>query len=93
VLLANPNPYPAQVYVRYLKDGRDDRSADYLLPPTSRTTLRLNDTAHTGEGLVSVEVGVRNYQPIIVEKALYWDAGGITWAAGTGVVGIPLPPP
>jgi len=79
--------------VRYLEDGRGDRSADYVLPPTSRTTLRLNDTAHTGDGLVSAEVWVRNYQPIIVEKALYWDSGGVTWAAGTGVIGTPLPPP
>jgi hypothetical protein len=93
LLLANPNPYPAQVVVRYLEDGREDRSADYVLPPTSRTTLRLNDTAHTGDGLVSAEVWVRNYQPIIVEKALYWDSGGVTWAAGTGVIGTPLPPP
>jgi hypothetical protein len=28
-----------------------------------------------------------------VEKALYWNADGVTWAAGTNVTGTPLPPP
>jgi len=34
-----------------------------------------------------------NYQPIVVEKAMYWNSGGEIWAAGTGVVATPLPPP
>jgi subtilisin-like proprotein convertase family protein len=93
VLLANPNHNKAEVSVRYLKDGRTDRVATYELPATSRTNLLLNDVAGTGDGLVSVEVTVLNYQPIVVEKALYWNAGTQIWAAGTGVVGTPLPPP
>jgi hypothetical protein len=36
---------------------------------------------------------VLNYQPIVVEKALYWNSGAEVWAAGTGVVATPLPPP
>jgi hypothetical protein len=39
-----------------------------------------------------MDVQVLNYQPIVVEKALYWNAGSEVWAAGTGVVATPLPP-
>jgi len=38
-------------------------------------------------------VQVLNYQPIVVEKALYWSSGTEIWAAGTGVVATALPPP
>jgi hypothetical protein len=38
-------------------------------------------------------VQVLNFQPIVVEKAMYWNSGGEIWAAGTGVVGTPMPPP
>jgi hypothetical protein len=36
---------------------------------------------------------VLNYQPIAVEKALYWNAGGMVWAGGTNVTATRLPPP
>jgi hypothetical protein len=26
-----------------------------------------------------------------VERAMYWDAGGVVWAAGTNVLGTPIP--
>jgi hypothetical protein len=41
----------------------------------------------------SAEVQVVNYIPIAVEKAMYWNADGITWAAGTNVAATRLPPP
>ena len=52
-----------------------------------------NDFPSLGEGLFSAEVQVVNYQPIVVEKAMYWNSGPQIWAAGTGVVATPLPPP
>jgi hypothetical protein len=33
-----------------------------------------------------------NYQPIAVEKALYWNADGLVWAGGTNVTATRLPP-
>jgi hypothetical protein len=29
----------------------------------------------------------------VVEKAMYWDAGGVVWAGGTNVTATRLPPP
>jgi hypothetical protein len=42
---------------------------------------------------IGADIQVLNYQPIAVEKAMYWNAEGVTWAAGTNVTAVPLPPP
>jgi len=90
VLLANPNPTPAEVRVRLLRSGAAPIVQTYTLEPTSRTNIFAGDFASAGT--YSMDVQVLNYQPIVVEKALYWDAGNEVWAAGTGVVATPLPP-
>jgi hypothetical protein len=91
VLLANPNPAPAEVRVRLLRSGAAPIVQTYTLQPTSRTNIFAADVAGA-DGIYSMDVQVLNYQPIVVEKALYWNAGTEVWAAGTGVVATPLPP-
>ena len=95
VLLANPNPIPAEVLVRFLRPGGVapvERS--YTVAPTSRLNIWVNnDVPELGDGTFSAEIQVQNYQPIAVEKALYWNADGITWAGGTNVTATRLPPP
>jgi hypothetical protein len=93
VLLANPNPAPAEVVVRFLKNGVGT-VRNYTLNPTSRLNIWVNtDVPELGDGNFSADVQVLNYQPIAVEKALYWNAsdGGI-WAGGTNVTATRLPP-
>jgi len=90
ILLANPNVAPAEVQLRLLRPGAAPIARLYTLTPTSRTTVQASELA--GPGIYSAEVQSLNYQPIVVEKALYWNSGGVLWAAGTGVVGTPLPP-
>jgi hypothetical protein len=92
--LANPNAAQAEVQVSFLKAGVRGPVRTFVLPPTSRHNVWVNDVfPELGEGLFSAEVRVLNYQPIVVEKAMYWNAGTEIWAAGTGVVATPLPPP
>jgi subtilisin-like proprotein convertase family protein len=94
VLLANPNPVKAEVQVRFLKTGAAPVTKTYTLAPTSRLNIDPGETTSLiGEGVFSADVQVLNFQPIVVEKALYWNAGGEIWAAGTGTVGTPIPPP
>jgi subtilisin-like proprotein convertase family protein len=94
ILLANPNAAAAEVEVSFLKGGVRGPAQTFVLPPTSRHNVWVNNDFPTlGDGLFSAEVRVLNYQPIVVEKALYWNAGSEIWAAGTGVVATPLPPP
>jgi hypothetical protein len=51
-----------------------------------------NEVPELGAGAFSAEVRVLNYQPIAVEKALYWDSEGVVWAGGTNVTATKLPP-
>jgi hypothetical protein len=93
LLLANPNPVPAEVQVRFLKAGAVE-TRFYTLPATSRVNIQAEaDVPALGEGTFSADIQVLNYQPIAVEKAMYWNAEGVTWAAGTNVTAVPLPPP
>jgi subtilisin-like proprotein convertase family protein len=93
VLLANPNTTPAEVRVRFLKNGVTT-VRDYTLNPTSRLNIWVNnDVPELGDGNFSADIQVLNYQPIAVEKALYWNADGVVWAGGTNVTATRLPPP
>jgi hypothetical protein len=80
------------VQVRLLRPGAAPIVRSYSLPPTSRTNVIVPDFT-TDPGIYSAEVQVLNYQPIVVEKAMYWNSDlHEIWAAGTGVVATPLPP-
>lgn len=93
ILLANPNSTPAEVQVRFLKTGLAPVTRNYTLPPTSRTNIApAGDVTELGAGVFSADIQVINFQPIIVEKAMYWNSAGEIWAAGTGTVGTPIPP-
>jgi hypothetical protein len=93
ILLANPNAFPAEVQVRFLKGGLAG-TRSYTLNPSSRHTIAVHaDVPELGEGTFSADVQVLNYQPIAVEKALYWNAGAEVFAGGTNVTATRLPPP
>jgi hypothetical protein len=93
ILLSNPNPVAAEVQVRFIKaSGVEIRN--YTLQPTSRYNINAGaEVPELGAGVFSAEVRVMNYQPIAVEKAMYWnDTDGAIWAGGTGVTATLLPP-
>jgi hypothetical protein len=92
ILLANPNTVPAEVEVRFLKAGLAV-TRTYTLAPTSRRNVQVSgDVPTLGEGVFTAEIQVLNEQPIAVEKAMYWNAVGEIWAAGTNVTATRLPP-
>lgn len=92
ILLANPNAFTAEVQVRFLMPGVTVTQT-YTLAPFSRFNIWANEDVPGLTGAFSADVQVLNFQPIAVEKAVYWDAGGETFAAGTNVSGTRLPPP
>ena len=64
------------------------------LPPNSRTTVPM----HTLPGLPGRRFGVliesidtMPLADLVVERAMYWDSGGVTWAAGTNLLATPIP--
>jgi hypothetical protein len=93
ILLSNPNPVQAEVQVRFMKASTVE-IRNYTLPPTSRWNINpAVDVPELGTGVFSAEVRVLNFQPIAVEKAMYWnDTNGAIWAGGTGVTATLLPP-
>jgi subtilisin-like proprotein convertase family protein len=93
ILLANPNPAPAEVQVTFHKGAGVTATRTYTLPPTSRVNIEPgSDIPQLGAGTFSAEIEVLNFQPIAVEKAMYWNADGETWAAGTNVTATRFPP-
>jgi subtilisin-like proprotein convertase family protein len=93
ILLANPNATKAEVQVRFLQAGLAPITKNYTLAPTSRTNIEpVGDGIGLTPGVFSADIQVLNFQPIVVEKAMYWNSAGEVWAAGTGTVGTPIPP-
>ena len=42
-------------------------------------------------GVIVESVGAGPLAQLVVERSTYWDAGGVTWAAGTNVLATPIP--
>jgi autotransporter-associated beta strand protein len=92
VLIANPGGTAANVTVTFLLEGGAPITKTFSIPPTSRFNVA------TGEGTNVPEVANQRFgavltsdQPIVVERAMYANAGGQTWAAGTNATATRLP--
>jgi hypothetical protein len=93
ILLANPNPHPAEVQVRFMKPTFTV-TRTYTLAASSRRTVFANtEVPELGDGPFGAEIQVLNYQAIAVEKAMYWNSGAEAFAGGTNVTATRLPPP
>ena len=96
-LLQNPNHVPASVRVRYLRAADEPIERVYTLPPTSRTNIWVNQEQFPGLGqaLANAEVSATieslNAQPIVVERAMYLDRAGQSFAAGHGSAAVAAP--
>jgi hypothetical protein len=94
ILLANPGDQPAAVTVRFLRTSGPPLVKTFTVKPSRRFNI-----AVTGGGggdvpeLQDEDFGaiVESTQPIAVERALYSNANGVTWAAGTNATATPLP--
>ena len=60
------------------------------LGANSRDTIHVNEVAGFESNDVSAEVVCTNGLGIAVERAMYWNAGGVTWAAGHCTIGTPV---
>jgi hypothetical protein len=95
ILLANPGDTPADVTVQFLREpGSSPQTVTKVVtvPATSRMTVT------TGPGNLAPEIQdetfgavITSTQPIAVERALYWNANGQFWSAGTNATATRLP--
>ena len=87
VLIANPHPVAVPVTITFLTDAGVTISDDRTLPPSSRTTIRVDSIQGLEWANVSTLVTSPAGLPLIVERTMWWDASGYgahTEKASTG---------
>jgi hypothetical protein len=100
VLLANPNPEPADVTIRYLTNNGVARVDHMTMAPTSRQTIVADSLPEIAATDVSFDISAT--KPIIAERSMYWGPWygahnsmgitdlGTTWGLAEGEVGGPF---
>jgi hypothetical protein len=94
VLLANPGTTDAMVTLRFLGDGVSGVPVEKSVPVPAqrRVTVPVEAAAGTPAAMVTTfGTVITSDQPIVVERAMYWNAGGQIWAAGTNATASRLP--
>ena len=101
VLIANPDVVEASVRITLLPDEATATPLVHTmtLPAGSRFTFDVARTAQRARRLPPGtplrchrrEPGRRLRRAIVVERAIYWNAGGVVWEAGLGALAVPLP--
>jgi hypothetical protein len=94
VLVANTSTFAAQVRVTLLFEDATQRSKSFTVAANSRfnvaVAMEFPDAAGRAFGVLIESLGADAAQ-LVVEKATYWNAGGVSWAAGTNSLGTRLP--
>jgi Ca2+-binding RTX toxin-like protein len=93
ILLANADAtQAAQVTITFLRTDGTTVAKDFSVPPTSRFNVHVNSMAPelANESFGAI-IQVTSGAGIFVERALYSDAGGVTFAAGTNALATRLP--
>ncbi|MEO5823964.1 MAG: hypothetical protein ABIT71_25945 [Vicinamibacteraceae bacterium] len=102
VLIANTSATAGRVRVTALRDlpttptelPLPAPSVTLDLPANSRTTVPMHAIAALAEtrfGVLVESIDTAPLAQIVVERAMYWNAGGAIWAAGTNLLATPLP--
>jgi hypothetical protein len=93
ILLANYGTQPADVRIAFLREpGRDPQTVTKLfhVPPTSRFNVWIpTDVPELADETFGAVIS--STQSIVVERAMYSDANGQVWAAGTSATATRLP--
>jgi hypothetical protein len=98
VLLANTSAFPATVRVRaFFEDQGEPLDATYTVPANSRYNVDYSNTIAQGRRFSVLVEGTGptpGQEPqLVVERAMYSNAGSTVWAAGTNALGTPIFPP
>jgi hypothetical protein len=73
ILLANPEPKPAQVKASFMLPNGETLERHYTVPPTSRYNIWVDqEDAKLEASAVSTEIESTNGVPIIVERTMWW---------------------
>lgn len=91
ILLANTNTSQVNVTIDFLLENGTTIAKSFSIDPQSRLNVQVGvDVPEITEGGFGAVVTAT--QPIAVERAMYSNAGGQVWQAGTNATATPLPP-
>jgi hypothetical protein len=93
VLLANPGTSDAKVTLTFLGDRSSAAPATRVVdvPAQRRVNVAIDPTGAAGDPATTFGMLITSDQPIVVERAMYWNVNGEVWAAGTNATATRLP--
>jgi hypothetical protein len=93
ILIANTSSFPGQVRVTLVFEDGTTNVSTVDVAPSSRTNVDVRSEVPSAAGrrfgAIVESLGATPAQ-IVVERAIYNDAGGVRWAAGTNALGTRL---
>jgi hypothetical protein len=93
ILLANAGTAAANVTLKFLGDGVTAAPAErtIVVGGQQRITVRVDPADPGAAAATTFGTVITSDQPIVVERALYWNAAGQFWGAGTNATATRLP--
>ncbi len=92
VLIANPGAERAQVRATFLRANGNNIVRTYEVLPTSRFNIWVNSMVpELQDEEFGVLIEVINNVNVAVERALYWQSGGLGFAGGTNATAVRVP--
>jgi hypothetical protein len=96
LLLSNTSPFDGRAKVTLLFENGETVTREYPLFANSRFNVAVGaefpEAQNRRFGALIESLGERQAE-LVVERAMYWDAVGQFWAAGTNSIATPLPSP
>jgi hypothetical protein len=92
-LLANAGTEDAGVTITFLRETGAPIVKTFTVPASSRFNVTVSGPGSDVPELAEESFGARidATRPIVVERSVYSNANGVTWAAGTNATATPLP--
>jgi hypothetical protein len=93
ILLANTGATTATVTATFVRDTGAPIVKTFIVAPTSRFNVAVSGPGSQVPELADERFSavIDSTQPIVVERSVYSNSGGVVWAAGTNATGTPLP--
>jgi BarA-like signal transduction histidine kinase len=93
ILLANNNGTPASVSIDFIRETENPITRTFTVPANARLSIGVG-TGTTVPEIHDERFGasITSSVPIVVERAMYWNANGEFWSAGTDATGTPVLP-
>jgi hypothetical protein len=93
ILIANPNDTDTTAYIWFMtENGALPEPQPFFVPAHTRRNVQVSvDVPDLGTGSFGAVVSTDTDRPIVVERAMYSNANGVVWQAGTNATGTLLP--